>query len=92
VDNGKKKAESERSDVARMDPSDKRVIGQQVVTRILELIRTGTLRAGDRLPPKRELVEIFGISRASLSEALQALSMLGVINSPSRRRRLCQRS
>lgn len=67
--------------VARMDPSDKRVIGQQVVARILELIRTGSLRAGDRLPPERELIEIFGISRPSLREALQALSMLGVINS-----------
>ena len=64
-----------------MDPSVKRVIGQQVVARILELIRTGSLRAGDRLPPERELIEIFGISRPSLREALQALSMLGVINS-----------
>ncbi|HEY5204726.1 MAG TPA: FadR/GntR family transcriptional regulator [Roseiarcus sp.] len=67
--------------VARMDPNDKRVIGQQVVARILELIRTGSLRAGDRLPPERELIEIFGISRPSLREALRALSMLGVINS-----------
>ena len=67
--------------VARMDRNDKRVIGQQVVARILELIRTGSLRAGDRLPPERELIEIFGISRPSLREALRALSMLGVINS-----------
>src|ERR1700722_13756299 len=67
--------------VGRMDPNDKRVIGQQVVARILELIRTGSLRAGDRLPPERELIEIFGISRPSLREALRALSMLGVINS-----------
>ena len=64
-----------------MDPNDKRVIGQQVVARILELIRTGSLRAGDRLPPEREFIEIFGISRPSLREALRALSMLGVINS-----------
>jgi GntR family transcriptional regulator, transcriptional repressor for pyruvate dehydrogenase complex len=67
--------------VARMDPNDKRVIGQQVVARILELIRTGSLRAGNWLPPERELIEIFGISRPSLREALRALSMLGVINS-----------
>jgi GntR family transcriptional repressor for pyruvate dehydrogenase complex len=67
--------------VARMDRNDKRVIGQQVVTRILELIRTGSLRAGDRLPPERELIEIFGISRPSLREALRALSMLGVVQS-----------
>jgi GntR family transcriptional regulator, transcriptional repressor for pyruvate dehydrogenase complex len=65
--------------VATMDPDDTRVIGQQVVARILELIRTGSLHAGDRLPPERELIEIFGISRPSLREALRALSMLGVV-------------
>ena len=65
--------------VVRMDRNDRRVIGQQVVTRILELIRTGSLRAGDRLPPERELIEIFGISRPSLREALRALSLLGVV-------------
>jgi DNA-binding transcriptional regulator YhcF (GntR family) len=63
--------------VARMDRNDRRIMGQQVVARILELIRTGSLRAGDRLPPERELIEIFGISRPSLGEALRALSMLG---------------
>ena len=59
----------------------KRALGKQVVARVLELIRTGTLRAGDRLPPERELIEIFGISRPSLREALRALSTLGVIES-----------
>jgi GntR family transcriptional repressor for pyruvate dehydrogenase complex len=57
----------------------KQALGKQVVGRVLELIRTGSLRAGDRLPPERELIEIFGISRPSLREALRALSTLGVI-------------
>jgi GntR family transcriptional regulator, transcriptional repressor for pyruvate dehydrogenase complex len=60
---------------------ERRAIGHQVVSRILELIRTGSLRAGDRLPAERELIEIFGISRPSLREALRALSTLGVIRS-----------
>ena len=59
----------------------RKAIGQQVVSRILELIRTGSLRAGDRLPAERELIEIFGISRPSLREALRALSTLGVVRS-----------
>ena len=54
-------------------------LGEQVVSRILELVRTGNLRPGDRLPPERELIEIFGISRPSLREALRSLSILGVI-------------
>jgi len=60
---------------------EKQALGKQVVARILELIRTGSLKAGDRLPPERELIEIFGISRPSLREALRALSTLGVIES-----------
>lgn len=59
--------------------SDKQSLGQQVVSRVLELIRTGNLRPGDRLPPERELIDIFRISRPSLREALRSLSILGVI-------------
>ncbi len=50
----------------------------EVVERILELIRTGNLQPGDRLPPERELIKIFGISRPSLREGLRALDTLGV--------------
>ena len=52
-----------------------------MVNRILDLVRTGMLRAGDRLPSERELIDIFGISRPSLREALRALSILGVVDS-----------
>jgi GntR family transcriptional repressor for pyruvate dehydrogenase complex len=62
-------------------PIEKQSVGQQVVSRILELVRTGNLRPGDRLPPERELIDIFRISRPVLREALRALSILGVIES-----------
>jgi len=52
-----------------------------VVARIVDLISTGNLRPGDRLPPERELVEIFSISRPSLREAMRALSTLGIVES-----------
>lgn len=61
--------------------TEKHGLGQQVVGRILDLVRTGNLRPGDRLPPERELIEIFRISRPSLREALRALSILGVVES-----------
>ena len=64
---------------ARLD--SKAGVAHSVVNRILDLVRTGMLRAGDRLPSERELIEILGISRPSLREALRALSMLGVIDS-----------
>jgi GntR family transcriptional repressor for pyruvate dehydrogenase complex len=55
-------------------------VAQSVVNRVLDLVRTGMLRAGDRLPSERELIEIFSISRPSLREALRALAMLGVVD------------
>ena len=54
-------------------------IGPEVLNRILELVRTGNLRPGDRLPPERELIEIFGIGRPGLRESLRSLATLGVI-------------
>ena len=62
-------------------PRVKHGVAQGVVNRMLDLIRTGMLRAGDRLPSERELIEILNISRPTLREALRALSMLGVVES-----------
>jgi GntR family transcriptional repressor for pyruvate dehydrogenase complex len=53
--------------------------GPEVLNRILELVQTGNLRPGDRLPPERELIEIFGIGRPGLRESLRSLATLGVI-------------
>ncbi len=50
----------------------------QIAARLIELIRERRLRAGDRLPPERELAASMGVSRSSLREALRALSMIGV--------------
>jgi len=50
-------------------------------SQILSAIRTGVLRPGDALPSERKLAEAFGVSRASVREALRALEVLGVIDS-----------
>jgi GntR family transcriptional repressor for pyruvate dehydrogenase complex len=55
-------------------------VAQSVVNRILDLVRTGMLRPGDRLPSERELIDILNISRPSLREALRALSILRVVD------------
>lgn len=46
---------------------------------IQEMIRTGALAPGQRLPGQRELAERLGVSRASLREALLTLETLGLI-------------
>ena len=52
----------------------------QAVTRQVEhLILHGVLRAGDRLPPERELAERLGVSRPSLREAVASLVQDGLL-------------
>lgn len=52
---------------------------EQVAEQITEWIAENGLRAGDRLPPERELAARLGVSRATLSQALVALEVVGVV-------------
>jgi len=54
-------------------------IYQQIVDQISRMVRDGSLRPGDRLPPERQLAEEFGVSRAAVREALSALGLMGLI-------------
>ncbi|MFH1938567.1 MAG: FadR/GntR family transcriptional regulator [bacterium] len=55
----------------------------QIVDQIRNLMASGKLKAGDKLPPERMLAEKFGASRASIREAMSALEILGLIESKS---------
>jgi GntR family transcriptional repressor for pyruvate dehydrogenase complex len=54
-------------------------ISQGIVEQIRTAILDGRLKAGDRLPPERQLMEQFGVSKATLREAVRALETLGFI-------------
>lgn len=47
---------------------------------IYSAIRSGSLRAGARLPTERELAEYCGVSRASVREALSILGALNIVD------------
>lgn len=53
----------------------------QIVNQVRDLIAKGNLKAGDKLSPERELTKKFGVSRASIREAMSALEILGLIES-----------
>lgn len=52
---------------------------QDMVDQIQDAILQGTLNPGDKLPPERELTEMFGASRGTLREALRILEQKGLI-------------
>jgi GntR family transcriptional regulator, transcriptional repressor for pyruvate dehydrogenase complex len=60
-------------DVARPSLSD------ALTERVLELIRAGGLRPGDRLPSARELSERFAVTTPTLREALRRLEATGAV-------------
>ena len=55
-------------------------IYKNIVEQILFLIREGSLKSGDKLPPERTLAEMLDVSRASLREALSVMEIMGVVD------------
>jgi GntR family transcriptional regulator, transcriptional repressor for pyruvate dehydrogenase complex len=54
-------------------------IYEEIVRQVKAMISEGRLKAGDRLPPERDLAEKFVVSRTSVREALRALESLGLV-------------
>jgi len=52
---------------------------EEVVKQLKELITSGELKPGEKLPSERELAKSFGVSRVSVRQALTVLETLGLI-------------
>jgi GntR family transcriptional repressor for pyruvate dehydrogenase complex len=62
-------------------PIKPKKVSAQIADQIRNSILSGEFSPGDRLPPERELAEMFGVSRPSVREALNMLSASGLIMS-----------
>lgn len=60
-------------------PAKQNRIYQDVVDQIQEAILEGELKVGEQLPPERKLIEMFGVSRGTIREALRVLEQKGMI-------------
>jgi len=54
-------------------------VAEMVVRRILDMVKAGVLKAGDALPPERDLAVSLNVSRPSVREAMRGLTVLGVV-------------
>lgn len=54
-------------------------VAEAVVRRILDMVKSGVLKAGAPLPPERDLAVSLNVSRPSVREALRGLTVLGVV-------------
>lgn len=54
---------------------------EEVISQLREMIHGGELRAGDRLPPERDLAKLLGVSRPTLRAAIRSLAAVGVLQS-----------
>lgn len=65
---------------------EQRKVSAQIVDQVKSLIANGRLKPGDALPPERELMKVFNVSRPTLREALNTLSTMGFVQMAQRRR------
>ncbi len=64
-----------------LTPLKKTKLYEEIVSQLLSLIKNGTLKPGDRLPPERKLSEMLNVSRTALREALRSMETMGYIKS-----------
>ncbi len=55
-------------------------VALDIIQQVRQTILDGKLKPGDRLPPEKELVAKFGVSKHSLREAFRALEVMGFLS------------
>ena len=64
-----------------IDSEGHEATSEWVIEKLRGMIHRGELRAGDRLPPERDLAKMFGVSRPTLRAGIRSLAAVGVLQS-----------
>jgi len=71
-----------RTDIFKTINSEKgNTTAEEVVARLRDMIQSGELASGDRLPPERDLARILGVSRPTLRAGIRSLTAVGILQS-----------
>lgn len=60
-------------------------VSDGIANQIKDLIKTGALQPGDKLPPERNLAASLGVGRSSLREAINILETMGFVEKNKRK-------
>jgi DNA-binding transcriptional MocR family regulator len=63
----------------KINKQDKTPLYQQITSQIIQAIQQGQLMPGDKLPPERQLSQLYGVNRSTVVRALEELVSLGWI-------------
>jgi GntR family transcriptional repressor for pyruvate dehydrogenase complex len=64
-----------------LEPIEHSTMSELVAKRLMKLLSNGAPKAGDRIPPERDLAVRLNVGRTTLREALKLLTMSGVLES-----------
>jgi GntR family transcriptional regulator, transcriptional repressor for pyruvate dehydrogenase complex len=62
-----------------IDPIKREPVATQIARRLVEVILSGEIEPGARMPSERQLAESFGVGRSAMREALKALTLIGLV-------------
>ncbi len=65
--------------IAKLSPVQLQKPADLIIRQIKNLLSSGALKAGDRLPPERDLAAQFGVGRGHVREALRKLEFYGIL-------------
>jgi len=63
----------------KVEPIVTKKVYQEIISQFVEMIRSGQIRKGEKLPSERILAEMFKVSRPSVREAFRVLETIGLV-------------
>jgi len=63
----------------QLQPIEQNTVTELVAKRLLNLLSSGALKPGDKLPPERELATQLNVGRTTVREALKLLTLSGLL-------------